>query len=105
MTDTKTQEGRGGKAKCSSAPSGFSVAERAAMKERAKELKAQALKSDGESAALAKIGEMPASFAGEPRGQLRIACSGSPLVRRWAGLVRRPRARDVSANRRAPLAA
>ena len=33
--------------------------ERAAMKERAKELKAEATKADGESALLAKIAEMP----------------------------------------------
>jgi uncharacterized protein YdhG (YjbR/CyaY superfamily) len=37
---------------------GFSAEERAAMKERAKELKAEAEKADGESAALAKIAEM-----------------------------------------------
>ena len=38
---------------------GFSAEERAAMKERARELKAEAEKADGESAALAKIAEMP----------------------------------------------
>ena len=38
---------------------GFSAEERAAMRERAKELKAEALKADGESAVLAKIAEMP----------------------------------------------
>jgi uncharacterized protein YdhG (YjbR/CyaY superfamily) len=36
----------------------FSAEERAAMKERAKELKAEADKADGESALLAKIAEM-----------------------------------------------
>ena len=36
----------------------FSAEERAAMKERAKELKAEAEKADGESALLAKIAEM-----------------------------------------------
>ena len=40
-------------------PKGFTAEERAAMKERAKELKAQARKADGESAVLAKIAEMP----------------------------------------------
>jgi uncharacterized protein YdhG (YjbR/CyaY superfamily) len=39
--------------------SGFTAEERAAMKERAHELKAQARKADGESAVLAKIAEMP----------------------------------------------
>ena len=38
---------------------GFSDEERAAMKERAQELKAAAKKADGESAVLAKIAEMP----------------------------------------------
>jgi uncharacterized protein YdhG (YjbR/CyaY superfamily) len=38
---------------------GFTAEERAAMRERAKELKAEAQKADGESAVLAKIAEMP----------------------------------------------
>ena len=37
---------------------GFSAEERAAMKERAQELKAEAAKADGESALLAKVAEM-----------------------------------------------
>jgi uncharacterized protein YdhG (YjbR/CyaY superfamily) len=38
---------------------GFTAEERAAMKERARELKAEAQKADGERAVLAKIAEMP----------------------------------------------
>jgi uncharacterized protein YdhG (YjbR/CyaY superfamily) len=38
---------------------GFSAEERAAMKERAQELKAEARKADGEKALLAKVAEMP----------------------------------------------
>jgi uncharacterized protein YdhG (YjbR/CyaY superfamily) len=38
---------------------GFSAEERAAMRERAQELKAEAAKADGESALLAKVAEMP----------------------------------------------
>jgi hypothetical protein len=38
---------------------GFTAEERAAMRERAKELKAEAQKADGESAVLAKIAQMP----------------------------------------------
>ena len=38
---------------------GFTAEERAAMRERAKELKAEARKADGERAVLAKIAEMP----------------------------------------------
>jgi uncharacterized protein YdhG (YjbR/CyaY superfamily) len=40
---------------------GFTAEERAAMKERAKELKAAANEADGERAVLAKIAEMPES--------------------------------------------
>ncbi len=40
---------------------GFTAEERAAMKERARELKAEQEKADGESAALAAIAEMPDS--------------------------------------------
>ena len=38
---------------------GFTDAEKAAMKERVKELKAEANKADGEKALLAKVAEMP----------------------------------------------
>src|SRR5687768_4158191 len=38
---------------------GFTAEERAAMKERAQELKAQARRADGEKALLAKVAEMP----------------------------------------------
>src|SRR5918993_3731352 len=38
---------------------GFTAEERAAMRERAKELKTEAQKADGERAVLAKIAEMP----------------------------------------------
>ncbi len=43
----------------STAAKGFSDEERAAMKERARELKAEANKADGESELLAKVAEMP----------------------------------------------
>jgi uncharacterized protein YdhG (YjbR/CyaY superfamily) len=43
----------------SKASKGFTHEERAAMKERAKELKAEAQKAEGESDLLAKIAEMP----------------------------------------------
>jgi len=39
--------------------SGFTAEERAAMKERARELKAEASRADGEKALLAKVAEMP----------------------------------------------
>jgi uncharacterized protein YdhG (YjbR/CyaY superfamily) len=70
MAETrKTEKGRAQKATKDAATnrksSGFSAEERAAMKERAQELKAEARrggrrgKADGESAVLAKIAEMP----------------------------------------------
>ena len=43
------------------ASKGFTAAERAAMKERARELKAEAAKADGEKALLAKVAEMKGS--------------------------------------------
>ena len=46
-------------AKKTSASKGFTAEERAAMKERAQELKAAASKEEGEKAVLAKIAEMP----------------------------------------------
>ncbi len=45
----------------SKATKGFTAEEKAAMKERTRELKAEALKADGESAVLAKIAEMQGS--------------------------------------------
>ncbi len=45
----------------SSTSKGFTAEERAAMRERAKELKAEARKADGEQALLAKIAEMRGS--------------------------------------------
>jgi uncharacterized protein YdhG (YjbR/CyaY superfamily) len=52
MAENKTTTKRTGSTK------GFSAAERAAMKERAKELKAEAAKADGEKALLEKVAEM-----------------------------------------------
>jgi uncharacterized protein YdhG (YjbR/CyaY superfamily) len=49
----KSTAARGKKSK------GFTAEERAAMKERAQELKAEARKADGEAALLAKVAEMP----------------------------------------------
>lgn len=40
---------------------GFTAEERAAMRERAKEQKAQASKEEGEAAVLAKLAELPAA--------------------------------------------
>jgi uncharacterized protein YdhG (YjbR/CyaY superfamily) len=53
------QKGAQKSAKSSKASTGFTDEERAAMRERAQELKAEARKADGESAVLAKVAEMP----------------------------------------------
>jgi uncharacterized protein YdhG (YjbR/CyaY superfamily) len=52
MAESKTAKKRTGSTK------GFTADERAAMKERAKELKAEAAKADGEKALLEKVAEM-----------------------------------------------
>jgi len=51
-------KGKSTNKKAAKKPKGFSAEERAAMKERAQELKAAKGKADGESALLAKIAEM-----------------------------------------------
>ena len=53
-----TQESDNSTTATSKKSEGFSAEERAAMKERARELKAEAKKADGESDVLAKIAEM-----------------------------------------------
>src|SRR5215211_3225802 len=53
------QEGTMSAKKDTQKSKGFTDEERAAMRERAKELKAEAQKADGERAVLAKIAEMP----------------------------------------------
>jgi uncharacterized protein YdhG (YjbR/CyaY superfamily) len=55
MAENTTKTKRTGSTK------GFTAAERAAMKERAKELKAEAAKADGEKALLEKVAEMKGS--------------------------------------------
>src|SRR4030095_12294503 len=70
------------------ASSGFTADERAAMKERARELKAEAQKADGENAVLAKIAEMP-----EPDGAMgerlhAIIKASAPVLtpKTWYGM-------------------
>lgn len=56
MSEKKSTSRSAGKAS-----KGFTAEERAAMKERSQELKAEARKADGDKAVLEKIAEMPAS--------------------------------------------
>jgi uncharacterized protein YdhG (YjbR/CyaY superfamily) len=73
---------------------GFTVEERAAMKERAQELKAaarrgpRAAKADGESAVLAKIAEMPEPDRGMAERLHAIIKASAPALspRTWYGM-------------------
>jgi uncharacterized protein YdhG (YjbR/CyaY superfamily) len=55
---TATKSSRASATRTSTSSKGFTAEERAAMKERARELKAEAARADGEKALLAKIGEL-----------------------------------------------
>ena len=67
---------------------GFTAEERAAMKERARELKAEKSKADGESDVLAKIAEMPkADRAMAERIHAIVKASAPDLTpRTWYGM-------------------
>jgi hypothetical protein len=67
---------------------GFTDEERAAMKERARELKAAALAEEGESALLAKIAEMqePDRAMGERIHAIVKASAPDLLPRLWYGM-------------------
>ena len=67
---------------------GFTAEERAAMKERAKELKAEAEKADGEKALLAKIAEMPKSDRAMAKRLHAIVTAGAPGLspKTWYGM-------------------
>ena len=71
---------------------GFTAAEQAAMKERARELKAEAktgkLKADGEAELLAKVAEMPAAEQQMARRLHAIVTATAPslLPKTWYGM-------------------
>jgi uncharacterized protein YdhG (YjbR/CyaY superfamily) len=67
---------------------GFTAEERAAMKERAKELKAQASKEESESAVLAKIAEMKGSDRAMAKRLHAIVKDSAPSLapRTWYGM-------------------
>jgi uncharacterized protein YdhG (YjbR/CyaY superfamily) len=67
---------------------GFSAEEKAAMKDRARELKAEAEKADGESAVLAKIAEMPASDRAMATKLHAIVKANAPALtpKTWYGM-------------------
>lgn len=67
---------------------GFTTAERAAMRERAKELKAEAAKADGEKALLAKIAEMEGSDRAMAERLHAIVKAAAPSLtpKTWYGM-------------------
>jgi uncharacterized protein YdhG (YjbR/CyaY superfamily) len=67
---------------------GFTAEERAAMKERARELKAEAAKADGEKALLAKIAEMPKADRALAERLHAIVTASAPALspKTWYGM-------------------
>ena len=67
---------------------GFTAEERAAMKERAQELKAEARKADGDSDVLAKIAEMPAPDRAMAERLHAIVKASAPALspKTWYGM-------------------
>ena len=67
---------------------GFTAEERAAMKERARELKAEAAKADGEKALLAKIEEMEGSDRAMATRLHAIVMAAAPTLspKTWYGM-------------------
>jgi uncharacterized protein YdhG (YjbR/CyaY superfamily) len=70
------------------ASKGFTDEERAAMKERAQELKAEARRADGESAVLAKIDEMPEPDRAMAKRLHEIVKASAPALspKTWYGM-------------------
>jgi uncharacterized protein YdhG (YjbR/CyaY superfamily) len=75
-------------AKSASDKKGFTDEERAAMKERARELKAAADKADGESDVLAKIAEMPGPDRAMAKRLHAIIKASAPALspKTWYGM-------------------
>jgi uncharacterized protein YdhG (YjbR/CyaY superfamily) len=67
---------------------GFTAEERAAMKERAKELKAEAAKADGEQTLLAKVAEMKGTDRAMAKRLHSIITAAAPALspKTWYGM-------------------
>jgi uncharacterized protein YdhG (YjbR/CyaY superfamily) len=74
--------------KSATTTNGFTAAEKAAMRERAKELKAEAAKADGETEVLAAIAKMeePARAMGKRLHALIKAAAPSLAPKTWYGM-------------------
>ena len=92
MATTRKRAGDG-------ADEGFSEAERVAMQERARELRAakRGSKADGESDVLAKIAEMPDSDHAVAEQLHAVICANAPdlLPRTWYGMPAYALGKDV----------
>jgi uncharacterized protein YdhG (YjbR/CyaY superfamily) len=88
MPETKSTKRTATKKSSSQRSAGFSAEERAAMKERARELKAQASREEGERDALAKIAEMPDSDRAMAERVHAIVTATAPDLapRTWYGM-------------------
>ncbi|PNS08308.1 iron chaperone [Solilutibacter silvestris] len=89
QTTRKTASKITKKAKTGASPSeGFSAAERDAMKERARELKAEKSRADGEADVLAKVAEMDASDRAMATRLHAIVKSVAPglMPKTWYGM-------------------
>jgi uncharacterized protein YdhG (YjbR/CyaY superfamily) len=82
MAQSKTTTKRTGSNK------GFTAEERAAMKERAKELKAEAAKADGEKALLEKVGEMKGTDRAIATRLHELITEAAPILspKTWYGM-------------------
>jgi uncharacterized protein YdhG (YjbR/CyaY superfamily) len=82
MAENKTATKRTGSTKS------FTAAERAAMKERAKELKAEAAKADGEKALLEKVAEMKGSDKAMAKRLHAVITAAAPSLtpKTWYGM-------------------
>jgi len=75
-------------AKRTGASGGFTAEERAAMRERARELKAEAAKADGEKALLAKVAEMKGTDRAMAARLHTIIMEAAPVLtpKTWYGM-------------------
>jgi uncharacterized protein YdhG (YjbR/CyaY superfamily) len=82
------QEGTMSTKKTTQKSKGFTAEERAAMKERAQELKAEARRADGESALLAKVAEMPEPDRAMAKRLYEIVTASAPALspKTWYGM-------------------
>jgi uncharacterized protein YdhG (YjbR/CyaY superfamily) len=88
MSPSKTKQKAAKRSTAANKSKGFTVEEKAAMKERAQELKAEASKADGEAAVLAKIAEMKGSDRAMAKRLHAIIRESAPDLtpRTWYGM-------------------